>query len=62
MIKLYFDVMLAGTFLFQVSYMYCPAYKLDLNDVLADRVYKRMPSLKSQKKPIELFITENRIL
>lgn len=62
MIKLYFDVMLAGTFLFQVSYLYCPAFKLDLNEVLTEKVYKRMPSLKTQKKLVELFITENRVL
>ena len=62
MLKLYFDVMLAGTFLFQVSYDYCPAFKLDLHKVLTEKVYARRPSLKYQKKPIELFITENRVL
>lgn len=54
--KMYFDVMLNGMFVFQLVYKYCPLFKLDLEDVLR-KVYERKPSLEGKR--IELYETKN---
>ena len=45
---MYFDVMLNGTFMFQLAYKYCPIFKIDLNDVLRE-VFERRPSLRNKR-------------
>lgn len=45
---IYFDIMLNGTFVFQLAYKHCPIFKLDINDVL-NKIYERRPSLRTKK-------------
>ena len=53
---LVFDVMCDGRFLMQFSHKWCPAFVLDMDEVL-EKLLEQRPSLRS--KHIELFQTEN---
>lgn len=54
--RIYFDIMLNDRFVFQLAYTYCPAFKIDMEDVL-NKVYEKRPSLRN--KQIELCLTDN---
>lgn len=49
---LFVDIMLHGMFQFMLRYRYCPAFKIDLDDVYS-KVIERRPSLEG--KPFEMF-------
>lgn len=51
-----FDVMCDGRFITQHFYRWCPAFKLNFEEVLNEVISER-PSLKG--KHLELFITED---
>lgn len=51
-----FDVMCNGKFIMQVKYKWCPAFPINLEEVMNETVTKR-PTLKG--KHIELYETKN---
>ena len=51
-----FDVMCNGRFVMQFTYRWCPAFAINLDDVLREVLVKR-PTLKGKR--VELFETEN---
>lgn len=51
-----FDVMHNGKFIMQLRYKYCPAFPINMEEVLTEVVTKR-PTLKG--KNIELYLTNN---
>lgn len=51
-----FDVMYKGRFIMQYKYRWCPAFSIDLNEVIRGILLRR-PSLKG--KQLELYITKN---
>lgn len=54
-----FDVMSEGRFIMQFKYRWCPAFKLNIDDVVKEILAKR-PTLKG--KSIELYQTNNIVL
>lgn len=51
-----FDVMCNGRFVMQYKYRWCPAFRIDLKEIL-DGILAKKPTLKD--KYIELFEAEN---
>lgn len=56
--EIYFDVLVKGMFVFQMSYKYCPAFPLDMEDVLT-KVVARRPTLRGKR--IELHVSNQKV-
>lgn len=54
--KVYFDVMFKGRFVFQLEYLYCPLFKINMDDIFG-KIYEKRPTLKG--KNIEIHQTLN---